>query len=202
MAFNQVYVNKKLCPRVILKRLSLSLTHPYHCTKCPQRFHKIYEATAHYLSSHQNSNDLPKEEIQIETKIDVKPHKCMGYEPCSAEFKQRIFLRRHITAVHEKIKPHKCPTCELAFSQRSDLKRHITTVHEGFKPYQCNDCGNSFKLKQHLRGHISAVHEKIRPYLCSMCNKAFAKKGNLSGHVSSVHEGKNLMNAKFVIKDL
>ena len=54
MAFRQVYVRKELCPRVILKRLSVSLTHPYHCKKCPQRFHKFY------LSYHQNSNNLPE----------------------------------------------------------------------------------------------------------------------------------------------
>ena len=75
MAFRQVYTKKEVWPKVVLKRLSLSLTHPYHCTKCPQRFHKIYEATEHYLNSHQNSNDLPKEEIRNETKIDVRPYK-------------------------------------------------------------------------------------------------------------------------------
>ena len=40
----------------------LNLTHPaYQCKKCPQRFHKIHEATLHYLNSHQH--DLPKKKI-------------------------------------------------------------------------------------------------------------------------------------------
>ena len=32
MAFRQVYTKKEVWPKVVLKRLSLSLTHPYHCT--------------------------------------------------------------------------------------------------------------------------------------------------------------------------
>ena len=93
MAFNQIYVNKELWPRVILKRLSLSMTHPYHCNKCPQRFHKIYEATAHYLSYHQNSNDLPEEEIRHKPKM-------------------------HIATVHDGKKPYACTNCDVSFSHR------------------------------------------------------------------------------------
>ena len=38
-----------------------------------ERFHKIHEATAHYLCSHQNSNDLPKKEIpENDTKIKIE----------------------------------------------------------------------------------------------------------------------------------
>ena len=73
MSFRQVYVRKEVWPKVILKRLSVSLTHPYKCTRCKERFHKIHEATAHYLSSHQNSNDLPEKEIpENETKIKIE----------------------------------------------------------------------------------------------------------------------------------
>ena len=51
----------------------MSLTHPYQCTRCKERFHKIHEATAHYLCSHQNSNDLPKKEIpENDTKIKIE----------------------------------------------------------------------------------------------------------------------------------
>ena len=62
----QVFSKKEIWPRLVLKKLpndQLNLTHPwpYQCKKCPQRFHKIHEATLHYLSSHQH--DLPKKEI-------------------------------------------------------------------------------------------------------------------------------------------
>ena len=47
---------EEVYPRVILKRLSASVTHPYKCTGCQKRFHKDYEATEHYINTHQNSN--------------------------------------------------------------------------------------------------------------------------------------------------
>ena len=77
MALRQLFNSnkKEVWPKVVLKRLSLSLTHPYHCNKCPQRFHKIYEATEHYLSYHQNSNNLQGKEIKGETKIELEPIK-------------------------------------------------------------------------------------------------------------------------------
>ena len=73
MSFRQVYVKKEVWPKVILKRLSVSLTHPFKCTRCKQRFHKIHEAYAHYINTHQNSNDLLDKEIPAnETKIEIE----------------------------------------------------------------------------------------------------------------------------------
>ena len=73
MSFRQVYVKKEVWPKVILKRLSVSLTHPYKCTRCKECFHKIHEANAHYLNTHQNSNDLLDKEIpENETKIEIE----------------------------------------------------------------------------------------------------------------------------------
>ena len=44
---------EEVYPRVLLKRLSESITHPFQCTGCQKRFHKVYEATEHYFNSHQ-----------------------------------------------------------------------------------------------------------------------------------------------------
>ena len=65
MAFQQNSIKKKLYPRIILKRLNVSLTHPFKCTECQQRFHKVYEATDHYVTAHQSSNDLSKKEDKV-----------------------------------------------------------------------------------------------------------------------------------------
>ena len=65
-------VKKEVWPKIVFKRLSLK--HPYQCTRCKENFHKIHEATAHYISSHQNSNDLPKKEIlenEIKNEINI-----------------------------------------------------------------------------------------------------------------------------------
>ena len=47
------HLKEEVYPRVILKRLSESVTHPFQCTRCQMRFHKVYEATEHYFNSHQ-----------------------------------------------------------------------------------------------------------------------------------------------------
>ena len=73
MSFRQVYVKRDVWPKVILKKLSVSLTHPFKCTRCKRSFHKIHEATAHYLNTHLNSNDLLDKEIPAnETKIEIE----------------------------------------------------------------------------------------------------------------------------------
>ena len=191
MSFRQVYVRKEVWPKVILKRLSVSLTHPYKCTRCKEQFHKIHEATTHYLSSHQNSNDLPEKEIhENETKFEVRQHKCMGYEPCSAKFKKESYLRRHIASVHEKIKPYKCPTCGSNFSLKHHMRIHIAAVHERKKLYSCNTCDASFGHKSNLNGHITSVHEGKKTYDCKICDAQFVAKQVLQKHISKVHEGK------------
>ena len=91
MAFRQVYVEKEVWPKVVMKRLSMYLTHPYQCTRCKEQFHKIHEATAHYLSSHQNPNDLPKKEIlENETKIKIEKFDNQIKQDIKIEIKKEI----------------------------------------------------------------------------------------------------------------
>merc|ERR1719266_1290397 len=131
-----------------------------------------------------------KEEITVEGvpgDSEVRAHKCVGYQPCSAEFKQRSDLKRHIASVHDKTKPHKCPTCGGGFSSKQHMRTHIATVHEGKKPYACGQCGASFAHKGNLNGHIASVHEGKKPYVCKICDTKFAAKQGLQKHISTVH---------------
>ena len=38
-------------------------------------------------------------------------------------------LKKHINAVHNGQKDHKCDSCRKAFSQSGNLKTHINSVH-------------------------------------------------------------------------
>ena len=51
-------IRKGVYPKLVMKRLSASLTHPYKCTKCKKRFHKVHEATAHYLTTHKTNKAI------------------------------------------------------------------------------------------------------------------------------------------------
>ena len=70
------------------------------------------------------------------------------------------------------------------------LKRHISGVHDKIKPHQCATCGASFTENGKLERHISSVHEKIKPYQCSFCVAKFTEHGKLKRHISSIHDGK------------
>ena len=42
-------------------------------------------------------------------------------------------LKKHISAVHEKKKPHLCQTCGVSFANKGNLTKHIAAVHNGIK---------------------------------------------------------------------
>ena len=110
MAFRQVYIKKEVWPKVILKRLSMSLTHPYKCTRCKERFHKIHEATVHYLSSHQNSNDLPEKEIpENETKIKIEKFDDQIKKEIKIEIKEDIKFETEVQKGLEILKKIEFP---------------------------------------------------------------------------------------------
>ena len=97
-------------PRIMLKRLSESLTHPYHCNKCQQRFHKVHEAMAHYLITHQVKEDKAKTLAQCSI--------------CEKDFENKHTLKRHIQRVHERKKNFKCSICSMTCLDNWKLKRH------------------------------------------------------------------------------
>ena len=56
---------------------------------------------------------------------------------CHKSFTRGKSLKRHITSIHEGIKPFKCDTCEVSFGQKSNLDRHIAFAHEGWNVQNC-----------------------------------------------------------------
>ena len=112
------HLKEDVYPRVLLKRLSESITHPFQCTGCQKRFHKVYEATEHYTNSHKifcDSFGKPSKEEKIPCTI------------CSKNF-DRTNMKRHILTVHKGVKPFKCTLCVTNFSTKTHLKRHIAGI--------------------------------------------------------------------------
>ena len=42
-------------------------------------------------------------------------------------------MKTHIVSVHEKRKPHLCPTCGVGFADKSNCINQIAAIHEGKK---------------------------------------------------------------------
>ena len=58
-------------------------------------------------------------------------------------------------------KSSKCPHCGKEFHSRN-LVRHIEAVHNGQKAHKCDSCAAKFAAKGNLTAHIKAVHKGIK----------------------------------------
>jgi hypothetical protein len=61
------------------------------------------------------------------------------------------------------------------FADRSHCKKHITSVHEGMKPFECNVCGAIFVINANLKVHNASVHGEKKPFQCTICAFLFQK---------------------------
>ena len=83
---------------------------------------------------------------------------------CNKYFSTKIYLKRHVTTVHDEGKQYKCDVCSTIFGQKGALKIHFTTIHRDIKAYKCESCEKIFSRKFHLKTHSKSVHEKIKAH--------------------------------------
>ena len=88
---------------------------------------------------------------------------------CTAMFSSNSQLKRHVDAVHLKIKMFACSQCNLKFSENSNLQTHINGVHLKLKSFKCIQCDTQFSVNDSLQKHINAVHLKLKPFECIQC---------------------------------
>jgi len=121
-----------------------------------------------------------------------RPFKCT-YDGCSTAFTREAHLTRHISLVHKKERPYKCPTCNADFSTKSNMERHHKKHTETKpKPFACTyeGCQERFAKKNQLERH-SSVHTGLPPYQCNYegCTEAFASSSARKKHYNKVHLG-------------
>jgi hypothetical protein len=107
---------------------------------------------------------------------------------CEYTTSDKSHLRRHMSNVHDKMKPFQCPKCEKKFGQNSDLKTHISSVHDKFKPFQCLICDAYFNQNYTLQRHISFVHNKEKPIECPQCDHKCDQNSSLKTHIRAIHD--------------
>ena len=85
-----------------------------------------------------------------------------------------------VTKLNAKTPPaFECDICHKTFTKRVWVERHIGAVHEKKRPFQCHKCDKNFPYKQSMPKHIDFVHEqKKRPtFSCDICGKTFTRLG-------------------------
>ena len=121
-------------------------------------------------------------------------HKCPH---CSYSSNYSNNVKRHIDAVHLKLKPHICKHCSKGFGQNSTLLQHIRDFHLGDKKkHQCPRCSKKFQSKSGLKFHIKTVHHREKPCECQHCGQRFSSNQILQRHVNLKHKKMSMRDAR------
>jgi DNA-directed RNA polymerase subunit RPC12/RpoP len=106
---------------------------------------------------------------------------------CSLTISSKYNLRRHMKAVHLKVRDMKCPHCEYSASQLGTLKNHIMCIHPKVSEvsgHKCFRCPLTFPSIWKLRLHIKGVHDKVKDKKGS---SPFSCNGQIQKHVGNTH---------------
>ena len=76
-----------------------------------------------------------------------------------------------------------CQACNKTFTRARDLKRHIMAVHQKRRPHKCSLCPKKFATKSGLNRHVSGVHAKEMAHECHICHRKFNQRCSLTRHM-------------------
>ncbi|XP_053691670.1 zinc finger protein 91-like isoform X2 [Sabethes cyaneus] len=112
----------------------------------------------------------------------TETHRC---DLCSALFRTRALLARHIGQSHKAVKKFHCTECSASFNSQKNIALH-RTIH-GPKPFKCPKCLVIFRRYATLVGHIER-HYVPEDNICVVCNREFPTLDGLKAHVLEGHE--------------
>ena len=154
---------------------------------------------------------LDEEEMQAVTADLVTKENNIPCEQCDQKFKTRRNMRRHLNAIHYKIK-YDCKECGISYFYKDQLRKHEREVHKNLEQTLdeetkakeddpndyttsssnvCQYCDKSYENMTILRRHVKTFHDEMREekkYKCNQCNKSFSCSKSLHRHTISVHE--------------
>jgi len=106
---------------------------------------------------------------------------------CNKLFSNKNNLKTHVSSIHNKNLPFKCPysNCSKKYPNNTKLQTHIRT-HKGIKPFICEICGKRFNENGNLKSHLNK-HEENKKFKCSFCEKSYKSSGHLKEHIDIIH---------------
>mmetsp|Transcript_32077 Transcript_32077/g.125025 ORF Transcript_32077/g.125025 Transcript_32077/m.125025 type:complete len:479 (-) Transcript_32077:167-1603(-) len=140
---------------------------------------KTSEELSALLNEKKSSKDVKKL-----SGSEGKRHRC---GTCGMSFKRAYDMKRHVIAVHQKIRDFKCSHCGRAFTQSGHLNEHVRVSHTGINVFVCPVCKKTFGNKAKRERHIRNVHQNESNFRCEVCKKLYKDKGYLKQHLATQH---------------
>jgi hypothetical protein len=114
------------------------------------------------VTKHQNiaNTQIPSNRSEIPSKL---PYAC-SKKGCNSKFRWKSWLYRHVSQVHQKIRPYACqhPQCPRAFTTLNSLEGHTKIEHENNKGFSCTTCKKEFYTEVALCLHYAGYsHKKV-----------------------------------------
>jgi len=155
----------------------------YACSACSKRFKQLAQLRNHsvvHMTGEQRAGGSSAPPLWYTKK------RC---EICDKFFSDSKCLKKHIQAVHSKLKPYICHVCNHQSARKSMLELHMRQ-HTGEKPYSCDIC-NNYRTGDHnsLRRHKLRLHAEAgnRPYQCLICGYSTVQSDSFKKHVENNH---------------
>ncbi|XP_046396578.1 zinc finger protein interacting with ribonucleoprotein K-like isoform X2 [Ischnura elegans] len=106
---------------------------------------------------------------------------------CHKSYSDSKCLKKHIQAVHSKLRPYVCQVCGHMSARKAMLQMHLRQ-HTGEKPFACGTCefrtGDHNSLRRHRMRHTGE-----RPYRCPYCSYAAIQSSAYRNHIRTKHTG-------------
>ncbi|KAI0824792.1 hypothetical protein BC628DRAFT_1377760 [Trametes gibbosa] len=114
-----------------------------------RRAHEMQDEWFRYLQK------VPDEHVE-----EGREWKCIWVDEegakCTYHAKKHL-IKRHVEALHLKLRTWICPICGKGCSQKSALNTHLNT-HTGATPHKCNYCEHRFKDPARRLRHMQRAH--------------------------------------------
>ncbi|GAB6030444.1 hypothetical protein CHUAL_007314 [Chamberlinius hualienensis] len=148
----------------------------FKCNICDKGFKQISQLRNHKVV-HLDRKNMSERRWFSEQKCST----------CNRSFSDTKCLRKHMQAVHNKLKPFVCSFCGHTSARKAMLKLHLRQ-HTGEKPFKCDECDYRTGDHNSLRRH-KMRHSGVKPYKCQHCSYACIQAISYKTHMKNKHPG-------------
>jgi len=141
------------------------------CNLCDFQSRRSYALNIHTKTMHSDINlktcefcgevrkNLKKhiERTKCGQNINVEDRKDVSCDKCDSKFTTRVSLKKHLKAIHQKVRNRACLQCEYTTYSGYNLKIHVAKMHEG-KRIEKETCVSCLKEVSNLPYHNKIYH--------------------------------------------